>query len=278
MGFQLIGGGGTGTPTPTPTQATRIYDTTGNHFGLSAPAAAIAGGATNNSLGTMVSLGTLTAAIDGLDVALYIPSNQAGAYLRIEDGAGNPLILWPVNPVTTQFMSHSIPIRVAAGTELKVGWAVLTAGATANVRVEPFQSSVTETITSWSILGSTAGNLSAQGTAFTAVTDLNQWKAIGTLGAGGAKALAVTAFLGTDTTRTGGNYHIIDVGTGATDSEAVLLPAISPRAKDSTNAVPHHGSGARRVSIAGSTQLSARVQTESGTLPDGINIQIAVGA
>jgi hypothetical protein len=268
MGFRLIGGASSsGASVPTMPTLTFAAD----NFGIGR--SDITSGGTNSfPTAPGQSLGTLNAAVDGIEFDLRTTSNVYGAIKFYLDGVQK--INLPFNTQGGNIAKVRLPIRLAAGA-LSFGVATNGSGSTGHIGVIPYQSSVAETITTWDVLGSQT-NMTDQGVHYTEVTDLNQWKQIAVLGSGPVKAIAAVAFPGGKLSgRTGSNEYVIDLGTGASGAETVLVPKLS--ASDSTTVLRSEVNGPYRVTIPGLTRVAARIVSEAGTLPDPISLQVAIG-
>lgn len=265
----------TPTPTPTPTINKRSFDSTltglvSNNFGLSRNS--LTSGGSPNVYGTAVSLGTLTAAVDGLEITVITNTAIMGALNIYADGA-RIVTAWGFNPSDHLTSRFEIPIRIASGKNITVEMASTGAGNGAVVAAKAWQSEVQEVITSWAALGSSAA-MTTQGVSFGAGSTPDTWQTIGTLAAD-AKAFSFMPSYANDASRTGSNEYIIDIGKGASGSETILYPKM--KAKDTTTVFRFAGCGTYRADVANGTRIAAKVNTVGGTLPDAVAVQAMVG-
>lgn len=271
MGFRQIGGSSP-TPTPTPTAATRTFDTTetagtANNFGLGSMTSVTSGSTNGFTAAPGTTIGTTTAALDGI---IFTISNQQrqGAFHVYFDSVLKCTAI-PFNANVGTFATIDLPIRVPSGTVVSVAIATTAGSAAFRVSAIGYQSSVTSTVTSIAALAAFA-TISQQGVACTVA---NTWVEVGTLAADAKGIAAIHIGNNNDTGRTGG-HMIVGIGTGASSSEQILVPNIA--ALDSTTNTLYREQGPFRISLTSGTRLVARAKLSDGTLPDPVNVQLAI--
>lgn len=275
MGFRQIGGSSP-TPTPTPTAATRTFDTTetagtANNFGLGSMTPVTSGTTNNFGAAPGTTIGTTTAALDGLIITLGNQSRQGAIHVYFDGVLKCDAI--PFNANVSTIATIDLPIRVPANTLVSVAIATTAGSAAFRVSMVGYQSSVTSTVTSISALVPYQSGVTTMATQGVTLNSANAWVQVGILGAD-AKGVAVVHVGNANVTARTGGHLIVGVGTGASTAETVLIPNIG--AVDSINNVLFREQGPFRTTIASGTRLVARAKLSDGTLPNACNVQLAI--